>query len=299
MLWRNKRRCEWRPQKKKKRWHQTTINKVWCFPTTAPSRISHSHTHTARSSSFDWPIEIWQDLLMARHVFLCRTVFCSFWADRDFAISSFIATYFGIGLNNTVSNSVDRRILHSRGIITREKTTRHAATTMLIFSTIIFISTSAWIVPVVFAVTSSNWGSIRYFSSNGCQPASLLYIETFPLNVCYKTGMEKYYKMNTVSKSGVAGCPSCWHYVRQQYSDVNCINPSTSPYSMVYRDTSTSCGLITGATNIYARYIHPPLFVPLPPLNIHHPTTTYKSLSNNFINSNHIINRNQCQPSWL
>ena len=125
---------------------------------------------------------------------------------------------------------------------------------MLSLSTIIFISSSSFWIPTVFAVTASNWGAIRYFSSNGCQPTSLLYIESFPLNVCYKTGMETYYKMNTVSKSGVAGCSSCWHYVRQQYSDANCINPSTNPYSMVYRDTSTSCGLITGATNIYARY---------------------------------------------
>ena len=112
---------------------------------------------------------------------------------------------------------------------------------------------STWL-PTFFAVTSSTWGAIRYYLNSCNSPSNLLYIESFPLNVCYKTGNLPYYKKNTVIQSGVSGCPSCWHYVRQQYSDANCIIPSTQPFSMVYRDTSSSCGLINGAKDIYARY---------------------------------------------
>ena len=120
----------------------------------------------------------------------------------------------------------------------------------MLFLAIIF--SSSLFLPA-YAVIASSWGAIRYYSASGCQPANLIYIESFPLNVCYKTGNLPYYKMNTVSKSGVSGCSSCWHYVRQQYMDASCVSPSTKPYSMVYQDTSASCGLITGASGIYAR----------------------------------------------
>ena len=134
----------------------------------------------------------------------------------------------------------------------RAKSTHKRRTTMLAFLTIIFVILS-WI-PTIYAVTATTWGAIRYFSSNGCQPSSLLYIESFPLNVCYKTGNLPYYKMNTVTKGGTIGCSSCWQYTRQQYSDASCSIPRTNAYSMVYRDTSTSCGLLIGVSNIYARY---------------------------------------------
>ena len=132
---------------------------------------------------------------------------------------------------------------------------------MVFVATILFVISTSWM-PAVFAVTASLWGAIRYYSASGCQPGNLIYIESFPLNVCYKTGNLAYYKMNTVTKNGVSGCSSCWHYVRQQYLDASCVYPSTNPNSMIYRDTSASCGLITGATSIYARYCHP--FIPLP-----------------------------------
>ena len=78
---------------------------------------------------------------------------------------------------------------------------------MLAFSTVTsyLLTTTSWI-PTVYAVTATTWGAVRYFSSNGCQPSSLLYIESFPLNVCYKTGNLPYYKMNTVTKGGTIGC---------------------------------------------------------------------------------------------
>ena len=152
---------------------------------------------------------------------------------------------------------------------------------MVFVATILFVISTSWM-PAVFAVTASLWGAIRYYSASGCQPGNLIYIESFPLNVCYKTGNLAYYKMNTVTKNGVSGCSSCWHYVRQQYLDASCVYPSTNPNSMIYRDTSASCGLITRSNEYLCKVLS----------SFHTITTHQTTITNNITTTNPNHNNN-------
>ena len=108
------------------------------------------------------------------------------------------------------------------------------------------------VVPTAVAVTAALWGNIRYYSSNGCPSGSLMYVESFPLNVCYRTGTTPYYKMNTVTYGGTPGCSSCWRYQRILYKDARCSLLANAQATPVYRDTSATCTALANNNGVWA-----------------------------------------------
>ena len=111
---------------------------------------------------------------------------------------------------------------------------------------------SVGLFPFTTAVMAALWGNIRYYSSSSCPSGSMTYVESFPLNVCYRTGNTPYWKMNTVLYNGVPNCPSCWRYQRILYRDNLCQVLYNSQVTPVYRDTSVTCAPLANNNGVWA-----------------------------------------------